>query len=266
MGVYRELPPPPGLDGLLACVWGFHAGSVLVVPDACVDIVFGDGSLTVAGPATEPVRVPATTAGDRFGVRFRIGAAGVALGVAADELLDRSVPLADVWGPAGRRLEQRVAEAPTSDRRLQALVDGVAERRAVVLADGPEGDGDPLVRQAARELGHGVPVGRAAREVGLGERHLRRRFERAVGYGPATFVRIQRFQRFLALADAHGGRVTVGRLAAEAGFADQAHLDRECRRLSGLTPSALLAERPIVAGDKSDPFKAAAPDPVKLAG
>jgi AraC-like DNA-binding protein len=230
-----------------------------VVPDGCVDIVFGDGRLEVAGPATAPVLVPATTEGTRFGVRFRVGSAGAALGIAADELLDRSVPLADVWGAAGRRLAQRVADGATDEGRLRTLVAGIAARHD----DG--GHGDLLVRQAARELVQGAPVGRAAREVGLGERHLRRRFERAVGYGPATFVRVQRFQRFLALAEG-SPPATLGRLAAAAGYADQAHLDRECRRLSGLTPSALLAERPIVAGDKSDPFKPADAIGERLAG
>lgn len=89
---------------------------------------------------------------------------------------------------------------------------------------------------------------------GSGERQLRRRFENAVGYGPATLVRVQRFQCFLALADSEPGTLLV-RLAAEAGYADQAHLTRECRRLSGLSPAALLAGGPTPAGDKSVSFK-----------
>jgi AraC-like DNA-binding protein len=259
VGEYRELAPPPGLEGLLACLWGFHDGAVLVVPDGCVDVVFSDGRLAVAGPATAPVLVPATTEGARFGVRFRVGSAGAALGIAADELVDRTVPLADVWGASGRRLAQRVADSATDEERLRTLVAGIAAHH-----DGG-GDGDGLGRHAAHELVRGAPVGRAAREVGLGERHLRRRFERAVGYGPATFVRVQRFQGFLALAE-RAPHATLGRLAAAAGYADQAHLDRECRRLSGLTPSALLAQRPIVAGDKSDPFKPTGAIDARLAG
>jgi AraC-like DNA-binding protein len=259
MGEYRELAPPPGLDGLLTCVWGFHDRAALVLPDGCVDVVFADGRLRVAGPATAAVLVPASTDAHRFGVRFRVGSAGAALGIAADELVDQTVGLEDLWGAGGRRLQDRVAAGATDEDRLRSLVIGVAERHRDPVA------GDVLVRHAAHELVRGEPVGRAARTVGLGERHLRRRFERAVGYGPATFVRIQRFQRFLALADRQRG-ATLVRLAAEAGYADQAHLDRECRRLSGLTPSALLAERPIVAGDKSDPFKTAPTTSVRLAG
>jgi AraC-like DNA-binding protein len=97
----------------------------------------------------------------------------------------------------------------------------------------------------------GAALPEAGRAVGLGERQLRRRFERAVGYGPATLVRIQRFQHFLALAERQPG-APLSRLAAEAGYADQAHLTRECGRLSGLSPGALLAAGAAPAGERSD--------------
>jgi hypothetical protein len=52
-----------------------------------------------------------------------------------------------------------------------------------------------------------------------------------------------RFQGFLALAHGRQGRpAELARLAAEAGYADQSHLTRECVRLSALSPAALLRE------------------------
>jgi AraC-like DNA-binding protein len=48
-----------------------------------------------------------------------------------------------------------------------------------------------------------------------------------------------RLRRFLALGEEAGGGLAT--LAAEAGYADQAHLTRECRRLTGRTPAELLA-------------------------
>jgi transcriptional regulator GlxA family with amidase domain len=89
--------------------------------------------------------------------------------------------------------------------------------------------------------------------VGLGDRQLRRRFAEAVGYGPKTLDRILRFQRFLVLARATSA--DLARLAIEAGYADQAHLTRECTRLSGLPPAALLASGAGPAGERSDSFK-----------
>jgi AraC-like DNA-binding protein len=253
---YRELPPPPGLEAHIACLWTSHDRATRVLPDACADVVFVGGRLIAAGPATAASRTRPTPGQGRCGVRFRIGSAGAALGLPAVELLDQSVPLAEVWGRAARRLEDLVTAAPTIEGALAALIRGVAERLP------PPGGGDPLVRRAAVALlRDGASLGEAGRVVGLEQRQLRRRFARAVGYGPATLVRVQRFQRFLALAD-HAPTTSIGRLAAEAGYADQAHLTRECRRLSGLAPAALLAAGANAAGEKSDRFK---PRDVRLA-
>jgi transcriptional regulator GlxA family with amidase domain len=71
---------------------------------------------------------------------------------------------------------------------------------------------------------------------------LRRRFHDAVGYGPKTLQRVLRLRRFLALAEATAAP-DLARAAAEAGYADQAHLTNECGELAGLTPAALLAAR-----------------------
>ena len=88
------------------------------------------------------------------------------------------------------------------------------------------------------ELGEGL---------GISERQLRRRFAEAVGYGPKTLARVLRFQRFLGLAEAGGD---LAGLAFAAGYADQAHLTRECVRLSGRTPAVLLAAPLRPAGEK----------------
>jgi AraC-like DNA-binding protein len=61
----------------------------------------------------------------------------------------------------------------------------------------------------------------------------------ALGYGPKTLERILRFQRFRALA-ARRPYLGLAELAAVAGYADQSHLTRECRRLAGGTPTSLL--------------------------
>ena len=186
------------------------------------------------GPATGPVlaRVPAGAAA--IGVRFRVGAAGAALGLPAAELLDATVPLEDVWGRDGDRIAERVAAAPTAAAQL-------ADARAGCRRAAGAASRTPLVRAAA------TGVRRTA--LGIGDRQLRRRFAAAVGYGPKTLQRILRFQRFLALA-AHEAAPDLAWLALEAGYADQAHLTRECTRLAGLPPAALLAAGAGPAGEQ----------------
>ena len=225
---YRELPQR---DGLLACLWTNDGGprTHRILPDACVDIISRRGRLFVAGPAT---RAHFTTiAGTVFGVRFRIGAAGAALGLPASELLDLNVPLEDVWDEV-----PEVAD-------VHGLARAVRERGATA---------DALVRAAA--------TGTPRQAIGIGDRQLRRRFLDAVGYGPKTLERILRFQRFLSLEG-----TDLARRALDAGYADQAHLTRECTRLAGLPPAALLAEGAGPAGERSVSFKTDATAPATMA-
>ncbi len=235
--MYRELAPPPDLAGLLACVWlSRSSGAGAILPDGCSDIVWTGDALRVAGPATRPAAVTVPRGTAVFGVRFRIGAAGPALGMPADELLDADVALEDVWPEHAARLAEGAAL-----RGLAGLVDALRARVAAVSPD-------PLTRAAAVGLARpGARVAELGTQLGISERQLRRRFDEAVGYGPKTLARVLRFQRFLALAGAGDG---LAGLALDAGYADQAHLTRECVRLSGDTPVRLLANAPVAAGER----------------
>jgi AraC-like DNA-binding protein len=238
--VYAELRPPLELGSHACCMWIQAAGPSghlqRVLPDGCADIVWmAGGELVVAGPATGPVLAQIAADVTAVGVRFGPGAAGAALGQPAHELQDRTVDLADLWGAAGRELAERMALAPPSAR--PALLAAAVARR---LRDAPAPDA--VVRRAATLLASGMAVAQTGREVGLGERHLRRRFHDAVGYGPKTLQRIMRMRRFLDLVEAMPER-DVGRAAVEVGYADQPHLTRETTALTGLSPVALLASR-----------------------
>ena len=237
---YHESPPPGPLTSHVSCVWihaangGDHVERVL--PDGCADIVWIAGQgIVVAGPATREVLVEIPARAAAVGVRFGPGAAGAALGVAAHELRDRTVALEDVWGAEAIELSERLAAAPRAGR-LSVLAAAVAQRLGGARAP------DSLVTQASALLGRGMPVTAASREVALTDRHLRRRFHDAVGYGPKTLQRVLRLRRFLALAESEASPA-LARAAIEAGYADQPHLTRECAELAGLPPAALLAAR-----------------------
>src|SRR4051794_17355392 len=206
------MAPPPDMAAYVACLWTTRAQGGRILPDGCADIVWTGSRLEVAGPATLPVAAAVPHGTAVFGVRFRLGAAGAALGLPALELADQAVPLGAVWEA---EIEERVAAGG-----LPALVQEVRRRlRAAERVD-------PLARAAALGLAQpGARVSALGGQLNISERQLRRRFADAVGYGPKTLARILRFQRFLALSAA--GDELAG-LAFAAGYADQAHLTREC--------------------------------------
>ena len=52
---YRERPAPPRLAGVVACVWCHEVCAVReqrVLPDGCLDLIWMDGAVHVAGPDT----------------------------------------------------------------------------------------------------------------------------------------------------------------------------------------------------------------------
>lgn len=238
--MYRELPPPPPIAAHVMCLWTRDGPAApRVLPDGCADIVWTGQRLLVAGPATRPVVPQVSPDATKVGIRFRTGAAAHALGLPAAELRDESIELEEIWGAHGRELAERAADAPSTQDRLRLLSSAVADAPAP----------DPLVRAAVRELADPrVRVFELCRSLFISERQLRRRIEEAVGYSPRTLARVLRLQRFLMLAERDGG--DLARLAADAGYADQSHLTRECSELAGLSAGALLAAGAAPAGER----------------
>ena len=162
------------------------------------------------------------------------------LGVPLHELAGQTVDLGDVLGAAGRRLGDRLRDAPTWHRRF-ALLDEFLMCR---LERGPEPS--PEVREAWQLLvssGGAAPIARVAGDVGWSHKHLITRFRQQLGVTPKAAARLVRFAGLRRRL--HSSRSPDwARLAAEAGFADQAHLIREFRRFTGTTPTGYLARIP----------------------
>lgn len=255
--VYREFNASPELANVVACTWerivpalGAPAAQ-RVVPDACIDFVWRGGQLQVAGPDTRAFMSPVTPGEAVVGLRLRPGVASSVLGLPASELRDARVSLEDVWGRTGAELAERLGCATSPLERRRLLEAAVRARRPAM--DEP----DRLVLAAARLLGlPGSRVALVSRALATSERQLLRRLRTAVGYGPKTLDRVLRLQRFLSRAPTVArGEDTLARVAAELGYADQAHLTREAVALSGLTPGELAASRatPAAAAQALEP-------------
>ena len=223
---YRELAAPPSLRHALACFWVRRGrGPVRVFPDGCVDIVWRQGEgAWVAGPDTGPWHSRPRPGELILGARFLPGAGGPALGVPLSELRDRRTALSELG------LDPQEALHGDADvRDVLRLLEAAAAR--LVAANPP----DRAVQAAViRLLDPTKRVDALAVDLGFSERQLRRRFLASVGYGPKVLQRVLRLRRFLT-----GERHDLARAALDAGYADQAHLARECLRLTGLSPSQL---------------------------
>ncbi|MEV7785470.1 helix-turn-helix domain-containing protein [Streptomyces sp. NPDC088106] len=207
------------------------SGEGRVLPDGCMDLLWKEGRLLVAGPDTR-AHVTGGPPATWTGIRFPPGTAPALLGVPAHELRDRRVDLADLWPAADvRRLTDRVDAADDPVRGLEDLALRLAAETAPP---------DPLLGRLVAALAEGRPVAATADELGVGARQLHRRSLTAFGYGPKTLARILRLRRALALARAG---VPFAETAIRGGYADQPHLAREVRDLTGLSLGELLVRR-----------------------
>lgn len=229
--VYREYSPPTDLVGVVSCVWEqipAEPHSQHVVPDGCLDLIWlSDRELVVAGADTAPRLADLPPDVCTSGIRITPGAGGAVFGVPADELRDRQVDAHALWGAAADRLAAALAEASRADR-LALLAGAVAAR---------EPRPDHLVVAVAQRLSTAESrVATVAADLGVSERHLHRRVVAAVGYGPKMLARVARLRRLRALSGPLADR------ALAAGYASQAHMTEEVRRLTGRSPVRFLKD------------------------
>ncbi|WBC08577.1 helix-turn-helix domain-containing protein [Micromonospora sp. WMMA1947] len=235
--MYREWEAA-GIPG--GVLWSSVSGGseTRVLPDGCLDLLWSSRSgLLVAGP-DRTAYLSRSAPGDRWiGLRLPPGTGPAVFGVPAEELRDRRVPLADLWGRAAAEVTERVEVAMATPGDGAAAVLTRVARDRLRAAGGP----DPLGAHVAARLAAGATVAATAVEVGLGPRALHRRSRALFGYGPKTLARILRMRRALDLARTGAALAEV---AVRSGYADQAHPTREVRDLAGVPPTRLLAPAP----------------------
>ena len=262
---YREHSLAPPLNALVECVWFLRvprglaqAAPERVVPDGCPELVVQLADPCRAGrPGTERALQPAAVlvgplasslllepTGEvaTMGVRFRPGGLAAFLPVPVDELADRQIGAAELFGADAASLEDRM-RAAGSDRERVAAVSRFLLARLGRGARPAPGVDDAIARLLRRR--GPVPVEGLARRLGVSRRHLERSFRRRTGMTPMQLGRVIRFQNVFRAVSA--GADWVG-AALDCGYYDQSHLIRDFRELAGEAPRAFLREEGAFGG------------------
>jgi AraC-like DNA-binding protein len=236
-GSYHCQVPSAQLRDSFASVWihrmdAASAPPIIIMPDATIDLQWIGGTFRVAGPDRDP-QTEILSAGEVvIGFRFHPAAAAAWLGVPIGELVGQRLLLEALWGKRAQGLANRVRVQEDLQGLLSSLEEAMAEENA-------SSETDVLMQAAYGLIERGVPpeaslIPWLTHALDMSERTLRRRFADNFGYGPKTLDRILRYQRFLQLSSQSKSPTAI--LAIQAGYADQAHLVRESRRLTGSTP------------------------------
>jgi len=159
--------------------------------------------------------------------------AGAILGIPVSDIRDAHVPLDALWGSQAVELNDKLASTATPSQLLRVLEQALIARihrpllihPAVALTLCSSGFADEPVR-----------IHNIQRQTGYSSRHFIELFRSAVGLTPKHYCRLRRFSSVLTqLADR---QTSLAQVALSAGYADQAHLSREFRKLAGISPSA----------------------------
>jgi AraC-like DNA-binding protein len=159
------------------------------------------------------------------------------------------VDIDDVLGHDGRRLREQLGAVACWQRRFD-LIEAFVLRRAGHM---PSFEVAFAYRKLARSAG-AISITALADEIGWSRKHLAGRFRSELGLAPKSLARMMRFHRASRLAQS-GTALGWAGIAAESGYADQAHLAREFVEFAGEPPTAwarrqaLTGRRLVHAGD-----------------
>jgi AraC-like DNA-binding protein len=192
----------------------------------------------VAGPTAKPELVELGTRHTTLDVKLTPLGSARLFGIPTREIADRVVGLEDLVGAAGERLFGQLAETRDWNHRFRLLDEFLLTR--------PKGrhQPSPVVEEAWRRLelaGGNLRLQELAAALQVSRRHLSSLFHEQVGLPPKTAARLLRFTR--ARTRLQSGPESCAGVAAECGYFDQPHLNRDFREFAGTNPTRFLAQQ-----------------------
>jgi AraC-like DNA-binding protein len=241
---YRQAGRPPGMHrGLPSPFLTF-----IVTLDDPITVEMGQSPATyttlIGGLHASPAFI--THDGAQSGIQISLSPLGARalLGLPAGELSCADYDAADILGPLADELHSRVRAAQSWQSRFSA-VDAILMR--LLDRSGGQRPCEEITFAWRRLLSTGgaVGIGALAEQTGWSARHLQGRFTTEIGLSPKVAARVVRFdraRRLLRNRSAFGLALDLAGIAADCGYFDQSHLDRDFRAFAGCSPTRWLAD------------------------
>ncbi len=161
-------------------------------------------------------------------------------GIDMTTYVNRSLPFDEVFDSDWRAMAQQVLAAPDHAQRIKLIEDFIEPRW--MAARGYRSDGGGMwasrLRDYVSDYIAGMPVRMLASEFGKSLRQIERRIKAQTGLTLQRRLRMLRDEhRFTAARSSMESGASLADIAADSGYADQAHFSRETRRATGMTPN-----------------------------
>lgn len=230
-GGYNHYPATP----LCAVAWMLDGRAQMVVGD-CLDAGLGQpGDVIFAGPQNAPYSTYNEGPARLFAALFYPDAMHALLGRDLSGYVDQFLRAQDVPGPDWDSLFPALHAAPDDDARAR-IVDAFLQPRWAAVRGHAAGERVSLV-----DWSRHLAVRAATSSLSQSVRNAERRVRAWAGLPMRTLNRLGRAEQVLTLArdNQERGSLSWADLAAGAGYADQSHLSRETRAITGRTPTEL---------------------------
>jgi AraC-like DNA-binding protein len=249
--VHRLVPSPDLADHVRRYwlpVWSLPPGEVTVqrvLAYPVCQLVVTDAYATLVGPTSGLSTQELTGSGWAVGAMLQPAAGTLVAGRTVDQLVDQRLPLTEVTGLAGEALTDDVRRtvgdaADDPDVRMRAVL--VLEEALRAL---PAVDAEGRLVNAIVEYVEGDSsvqrVSQVCEKFAITERSLQRLTARRIGLGPKWLIQRRRLHE---VAERLRGAEPpdLARVAADLGYSDQAHLTRDFRQVTGVTPGEFAGE------------------------
>lgn len=240
----------PELNGLVRRFWipvwdvppgAVYTQQVLQYP-VCLMVVTADYA-RFYGPSSGLNSTPLSGVGWAAGVMFEPAAGALITGGPVARWTDTHIELADLLGELGATLVAQVRAAMAADpAAAQAQSAAVDLYQQFLRRYLPVDEQGRLVNDIVAHIEDNPEVSRVAdvcAHFDIGERSLQRLTRHRIGLSPKWLVRRRRIQD--ATWRLRAGATTIAAVAADLGYTDEAHLSRDFRRVTGVTPGAFAA-------------------------
>ena len=257
---YQVYTPSPELQPFIKCFWSLddekqdEPVKQKVLPDGCMEMIFHygdhyqqyfeDGSSIIQpksfvfGQITKYIEIAPTGISGIISARFLPDGISPFLNKPLTALENKAVPIADLFGEDGNKLEENVINAKDNNERIKLietfLLSELTEQRTI---DAITKSCVDLIFQSQGQIGSAE----LADKMNINRRNIERKFISAIGISPKQLARVARLQATLKMLEQNKS-ATLTEIAYENGYYDQAHFIKDFREFTGISPKSFFAD------------------------
>jgi AraC-like DNA-binding protein len=239
---FVESVRPPAIDladlvkQYWSASWDLHDRdpyTIQLLPAPGINVVVSADTSWIQGVVRARFQYRMEGRGSLFGIAFRPAGFRPFMGATVSRLTDRTAAVNEVFGANGDTLVAALQGQPDDAGRVDVAESFLCSRLPMPDSNIPMINAivDHIMTDRTT-----TRVGDLAAAAGMGQRTLQRLFEEYVGVNPKWVIQRYRLQEAAALLDS-GADVDLAGLAAELGYADQAHFARDFKSVVGRSPS-----------------------------